>query len=250
LLRFHDYTAGRITLDGMEIRELPRKYVRGQFGVVMQEPFLYSKTLRENIRLGRHSAEDAEVIESAMVASIHESIEKFDDKYSTIVGERGVTLSGGQRQRVAIARAILRDAPVLILDDALSAVDTHTETEILDALKHRRGKHTTIVIAHRLSTLMHADQIAVLERGQVTQRGTHDELVAQDGLYRRLWQIQTALEEDLSRELGSGNRDTTEDGLTVSRVDASCVTRVVMPRYSEASGMTARIGKIPRSTSV
>jgi ATP-binding cassette subfamily B protein len=114
-----------------------------------------------------------------------------------------VTLSGGQRQRVAIARAILRNAPVLILDDALSAVDTHTETLILDALKRRRGKHTTLVIAHRLSTLMHADQIAVLEGGRVTQLGTHDRLIEQDGLYRRLWQIQTALEEDLSRELGA-----------------------------------------------
>jgi ATP-binding cassette subfamily B protein len=191
----------------LDIRELPRKYLRGQFGVVMQEPFLYSKTLRENIRLGRHSADEAEVIESAMVACIHESIETFDGKYDTLVGERGVTLSGGQRQRVAIARAILRDAPVLILDDALSAVDTHTETLILDALKQRRGKHTTIVIAHRLSTLMHADQIAVLEAGRVTQRGTHETLIREEGLYRRLWQIQTALEEDLSRELGSATGD-------------------------------------------
>ncbi|HEY7090461.1 MAG TPA: ABC transporter ATP-binding protein [Tepidisphaeraceae bacterium] len=203
LLRFHDCQQGRITLDGMEIGQLPRKYVRRQFGVVMQEPFLYSKTLKDNIRLGRHSADEAEVTESAMVACIHESIELFDQKYDTLVGERGVTLSGGQRQRVAIARAILRNAPVLILDDALSAVDTHTETLILDALKRRRGKHTTLVIAHRLSTLMHADQIAVLEGGRVTQLGTHDRLIEQDGLYRRLWQIQTALEEDLSRELGA-----------------------------------------------
>ena len=204
LLRFLEYERGRIELDGMEIRDLPRKYVRGQFGVVMQEPFLYSKTLRENIRLGRHSAPDEQVIESATIACIHGSIESFDNQYDTIVGERGVTLSGGQRQRVAIARAILRDAPVLILDDALSAVDTHTETLILDALKRRHGKHTTIVIAHRLSTLMHADQIAVLESGRVTQLGTHAQLIDQDGLYKRLWQIQTALEEDLSRELGDG----------------------------------------------
>jgi ATP-binding cassette subfamily B protein len=202
LLRLLDYEHGRIELDGMEIRDLSRKYVRGQFGVVMQEPFLYSKSLRENIRLGRHEAPDPEVIEGASIACIHESIEGFDKKYDTIVGERGVTLSGGQRQRVAIARAILRDAPILILDDALSAVDTHTETLILDALKRRRGQHTTIVIAHRLSTLMHADQIAVLEAGRVTQLGTHAELAGQDGLYKQLWQIQTALEEDLSRELG------------------------------------------------
>jgi ATP-binding cassette subfamily B protein len=206
LLRFHDVSAGKILLDGMDISQLPRKYVRQQFGVVMQEPFLYSKTLRENIRLGRHSAEESEVIESSTIASIHESIEGFEKKYDTLVGERGVTLSGGQRQRVAIARAILRDAPVLILDDALSAVDTHTETMILDSLKRRRGKHTTIVIAHRLSTLMHADQIAVLEGGKVTQLGSHEQLCAEEGLYRRLWQIQTALEEDLSKELGTGEQ--------------------------------------------
>ncbi len=202
LLRFHDYEHGRIMLDGMEIRNLPRKYVRGQFGVVMQEPFLYSKTLKENIRLGRHSADESEIVECAGIACIHESIEGFDKKYDTLVGERGVTLSGGQRQRVAIARAILRDAPILILDDALSAVDTETETMILDALRRRHGRHTTIVIAHRLSTLMHAHQIAVLEHGRIVQLGTHAELIEQDGLYRRLWQIQTALEEDLSREMG------------------------------------------------
>jgi ATP-binding cassette subfamily B protein len=202
LLRFYDYEQGRIALDGLEIRTLPRKYVRSQFGVVMQEPFLYSKTLKENIRLGRHVAEDAEVIESATVAAIHDSIEEFDQKYDTLVGERGVTLSGGQRQRVAIARALLRDAPVLILDDALSAVDTHTETMILDALKRRSGRRTTIVIAHRISTLQHADQIAVLEKGKIVQLGSHEQLIEQDGLYKQLWQIQTALEEDLTRELG------------------------------------------------
>lgn len=205
LLRFYDYETGSITLDGMEIRDLPRKYVRQQFGVVMQEPFLYSKTLKENIRLGRHVAEEAEIIESATVAAVHESIESFDQKYETLVGERGVTLSGGQRQRVAIARALLRDAPILVLDDALSAVDTHTESMILDALKKRRGQRTTIVIAHRLSTLSHADQIAVLERGKIAQLGTHDELIGREGLYRQLWQIQTALEEDLSKELGSAD---------------------------------------------
>jgi ATP-binding cassette subfamily B protein len=196
---------------------LPRKYVRRQFGVVMQEPFLYSKTLRENIRLGRHEASEDDVIEGARIARIHESIEGFDKKYDTIVGERGVTLSGGQRQRVAIARAILRDAPILILDDALSAVDTHTETLILDALRARRGQHTTIVIAHRLSTLMHADQIAVLEQGRVTQLGTHEQLAEQDGLYKQLWLIQTALEEDLSRELGSAGADEDQNELITQK---------------------------------
>jgi ATP-binding cassette subfamily B protein len=118
-----------------------------------------------------------------------------------MLGERGVTLSGGQRQRVAIARALLLESPVLMLDDALSAVDTETETAILDALKQRRGKQTTILIAHRLSTLLHADQILVLEHGRIVQRGTHATLSAQDGLYRKLWRIQAALEADLETEL-------------------------------------------------
>jgi ATP-binding cassette subfamily B protein len=201
LLRFYEYDEGSITLDGTELKDLDRKSVRSQFGVVMQEPFLYSKTLRENITLGRHTATEPEAVEAATAAAIHESIEGFDKKYDTLVGERGVTLSGGQRQRVAIARAMLRDAPILILDDALSAVDTRTETTILDALRRRRGRHTTILIAHRLSTLMQADHVVVLEHGRVVQYGTHAELVTRDGLYRRLWQIQGALEEDLRAEL-------------------------------------------------
>ncbi|HEV8608196.1 MAG TPA: ABC transporter ATP-binding protein [Tepidisphaeraceae bacterium] len=204
LLRFYDYTSGSITLDGAELKDLDRKYVRSQFGVVMQEPFLYSKTLRDNIKLGRHTAADTQAIEAATMAAIHDSIETFEKKYDTLVGERGVTLSGGQRQRVALARALLKDAPILILDDALSAVDTRTETAILDALKQRRGRQTTIVIAHRLSTLMHADKIVVLDHGRIAQMGTHDQLLSEGGLYRRLWQIQGTLEEDLTREMEIG----------------------------------------------
>jgi ATP-binding cassette subfamily B protein len=200
LLRIYDYDGGSITLDGMELNQLERKYVRSQFGTVLQEPFLYSKTLRDNMKLGRHTAADEEMFAAATLAAIHGNIESFDQKYDTLIGERGVTLSGGQRQRTAIARALLRDAPILILDDALSAVDTHTETEILNALKRQRGRHTVILIAHRLSTLMHADQIAVIDKGRVVQLGTHDELVAQEGLYAKLWQIQSALEEDLRDE--------------------------------------------------
>jgi len=211
LLRFYDYEQGSITLDGVELKDLDRKYSRSQFGVVMQEPFLYSKTLRDNIKLARHSAADTEAIEAATMAAIHESIESFDKKYDTLVGERGVTLSGGQRQRVALARALLKEAPILILDDALSAVDTRTETMILDALKRRRGKETTLVIAHRLSTLMHADKIVVLDHGKIAQMGTHEELLVQDGLYKKLWQIQGVLEEDLTREMEAGAALTVEE---------------------------------------
>jgi ATP-binding cassette subfamily B protein len=207
LLRFYDPDAGRITIDGLDIGTLARKHVRSQISVVMQEPFLYSKTVRDNIRLGRFDAPEDQILEAAQMAHIHESIQKFEQQYDTTVGERGVTLSGGQRQRVAIARALLKDAPILILDDALSAVDTRTESQILDALQRRRGRHTTILVAHRLSTLMHADEILVLEHGRIVQRGTHESLLNVDGMYRRLWQIQTALEEDLKGELedrGSG----------------------------------------------
>jgi ATP-binding cassette subfamily B protein len=201
LLRLYDHDQGTITLDGIELKTLDRKFVRGQFGVVLQEPFLYSKTLRENIKLGRHSAQDDEMILAAKVAAMHDSIESFDAKYDTLIGERGVTLSGGQRQRTAIARALLKDAPIVILDDALSAVDMNTELSILDQMGHRTAQRTTIIIAHRLSTVMHADQIAVMEKGRIIQLGTHDQLVAQEGLYRRLWQIQGVLAEDLRMQM-------------------------------------------------
>ena len=201
LLRLYDYERGSIRIDGHEIRDLPRSMVRSQMGVVLQDPFLYSRTVRDNIRLGDGSAGEVEIEEVARAACLHESILTFEKGYDAMVGERGVTLSGGQRQRLALARALVKDPPILLLDDALSAVDTATESMILSALRQRRGRRTTIVIAHRLSTLKDADQIVVLEEGRVTQVGRHETLVAQAGLYRRLWEIQTALEADLKEDL-------------------------------------------------
>ncbi len=193
LLRLYDYETGSIRLDGVELTDMPRQHVRSQIGVVMQEPFLYSRTLRENIKLGHFTAGDEAMIDAAAAACVHESIVNFEEGYDTIVGERGVTLSGGQRQRVALARALLRHPPVLVLDDALSAVDTRTEALILRALAQRHGKQTTLVIAHRLTTLRHADRILVLEAGRVVQDGTHEQLVNKPGMYHRLWRIQSAV---------------------------------------------------------
>ena len=201
LLRLYDYEQGSIKFDDNELLSIPRKRVREQIGVVMQEPFLFSKSLRENLRLGRGDAPDLAIENAAQVACIHDTILSFEHGYETVIGERGVTLSGGQRQRVAIARAVLREAPILILDDAMSAIDAETETLILDALKSRRGSTTTLVIAHRLATLVHADRIIVLDHGRIIQTGTHEELSAEEGLYRRLWEIQTNVEAEFRDEL-------------------------------------------------
>ena len=201
LLRFYDCDSGRILLDGRDIRTMSREAVRLQFGVVLQEPFLYARSVRDNIRLARDGARDEDVYAAAEIAAIHETITQFEGGYDAMVGERGVTLSGGQRQRVALARAILKVPPVLVMDDALSAVDTQTESMILGALQQRHGQRTTLLIAHRLTTLMRADRIIVLDGGRVVQCGTHEELATQEGLYQRLWQIQSVLEQDLSQEI-------------------------------------------------
>jgi len=198
LLRLYDRDSGAILIDGQPIDAYDRRELRRRMAVVMQEPFLYSKTLRDNVTIARPSSAEEEMIEATRTAAVHDSILEFDDGYDTRVGERGVTLSGGQRQRVALARALLQDPAFLILDDALSAIDTETESMILNAIRQRRGRHTTIIIAHRLGTIMHADRIVVLDHGRVVQSGTHASLIEEPGLYRRLWEIQTSEGDDQS----------------------------------------------------
>ena len=193
LLRFHEPNAGTIHVDGQPLARIPRVAIRTATGTVLQQPFLYSKKLRENIVAGlaAGAAHDAGIEQATQTACIHESIVGFPEGYDTVVGEKGLTLSGGQRQRVAIARALVRAPRLLILDDALSAVDMHTETSILDGLRSRVAGQTRIIVSHRLSAVMDADQIIVLEDGRITQRGTHAALIARPGLYATLWRIQT-----------------------------------------------------------
>lgn len=201
LVRMYDYEQGTIHIGGRELRSLNRDAVRDAFGMVLQDPFLFSRSVRDNVVIGKSSAADHEVEESARAADIHENIVEFQHGYETMVGERGVTLSGGQRQRLAIARALLKRPAFLVLDDSLSAVDTKTEAQILRALAARRGNQTTILIAHRLSSTRLADRIFVLDHGRLIQQGSHEELLATDGPYRRLWSIQGTLEEEIERDL-------------------------------------------------
>lgn len=203
LPRFYDYTGGRILLDGVELKEYPRHYLRRQIGIVEQEPFLFSRTIRDNITygVGRH-VPDEEVFAAAEAAAIHEVIlSKLPEGYNTLVGERGITLSGGQKQRIAIARTLLKDPRILILDDSTSSVDFETEALIRQALKRLMVGRTTLIIAHRIQSVMDADLILVLEHGRIVQRGKHEELVEQDGVYRRIYRAQTRMEAELEEEL-------------------------------------------------
>ncbi|GAB4500640.1 MAG: ABC transporter ATP-binding protein [Anaerolineales bacterium] len=202
LPRFHEYSGGRILLDGVELKEYPRALLRRNIGIVEQEPFLFSRSIRENIAYGVERAVSEDEVESAArAASIHEAIISFPDGYKTVVGEKGVTLSGGQKQRVTIARTILKNPRILILDDSTSSVDTETEAEIRAALDGLMQNRTTFIIAHRIQSVMKADLIVVLDKGEIVQMGTHAELVAQDGMYRKIYDIQTRVEDELASEL-------------------------------------------------
>ncbi len=192
--RFYDVLEGSITLDGHDIRDLTLKSLRQQISIVLQDVFLFHGTVRDNIPFSRPGATEEEMIQAAKTANAHEFIARLPDGYDTVIGERGVKLSGGQRQRLAIARAVLKDAPILILDEATSSVDTETELLIQQALDRLMAGKTTIIIAHRLSTIRGADVIVVLEGSRIVEMGTHDELLAREGLYRRLNEVQAEYE--------------------------------------------------------
>jgi ATP-binding cassette subfamily B protein len=206
LPRFYEYTEGKILLDGVELKQYPRSYLRNQIGTVEQEPFLFSRTIGENITYGiDREVTQEEVEEAAKAAAVHDSIMTFPDKYDTIVGEKGVTLSGGQKQRVAIARTIIKNPRILIFDDATSSVDLETEADIRRALEHLMEHRTTFIIAHRIQSVEHADLIVVLDKGRIIQSGTHDELLAQEGVYRKIYDIQTQIDAELEKEIASAD---------------------------------------------
>ncbi|WP_346900733.1 ABC transporter ATP-binding protein/permease [uncultured Roseibium sp.] len=187
LFRFYDVTGGQILIDGQDVRDVTQVSVRHAIGMVPQDTVLFNDTIAYNIRYGRPEATDEEVREAARMAQIHDFIERLPQGYASEVGERGLKLSGGEKQRVAIARTILKSPPILILDEATSALDTHTEQEIQAALDQVSKNRTTLVIAHRLSTVVGADQILVLEAGRIVERGTHTDLLAENGLYASMW---------------------------------------------------------------
>ena len=200
LPRFYDVTSGTVTVDGVDIRETTLKSLRRNIGMVQQDVFLFTASLRDNIAYGREDASMDEIVAAARVAQLDDYIRGLDDGYDTEIGERGSTLSGGQRQRMSIARAVLLDPPILILDDSTASVDANTEDKIRTAMEAVMKDRTTFVIAHRLSTVHKADEIIVLDRGGVAERGTHEELLANGGAYRRIYELQLRPQEEVMME--------------------------------------------------
>lgn len=193
LLNLYACTSGSISINGHDLQSISKQHLRKNVGIVLQEPYLFSKTIYENISLANPLASDEDIMRAAKTASVHHVISDFDQGYETLVGEKGVTLSGGQKQRIAIARTIVNQTPFLIFDDSLSAVDTETDTHIRAGLKQLSKNVTTLIITHRVNTAIEADLILVLEEGKITQRGSHQELLEQEGLYRRIVEIQDAM---------------------------------------------------------
>lgn len=196
MIRLLDIKEGSILFDGVDIKDMNKKHLRKNVGIIMQEPFLYSRSVYENISIMNKTAKKEQIYNAAIIASLHDDINKFEEGYETMVGERGVTLSGGQKQRVAIARMLLDNKPVLIFDDSLSAVDTETDIQIRSALNKEWKDTTVFIITHRITTAMEADKIIVLDKGEIAEMGNHDSLVKKGGIYAQLWDIQTNVEYD------------------------------------------------------
>ena len=215
LPRFYDPTEGEITVDGKNIDQFDLKSLRKNIGMVQQDVFLFTASLKENIAYGQENASDDEIEAAAQAAQMDEHIQSLEDGYETAVGERGSTLSGGQRQRMSIARALLIDPPILILDDSTSSVDANTEDQIRTAMESVMTNRTTFVIANRLSTVHKADKIIVLDQGKIVQEGTHKSLLESEGLYKEIYELQLRPQEEVFREIDL-SRDASDNGKVVT----------------------------------